>query len=441
MNEIKGVLRDTDMVDEKPSKRHPIALIKHMLPYPNFGRLLSIRLISQTADGLFQAGMATLVLFSPYHAGTPIEVALAFAVLLLPFTVVVPFVGPLLDRWNRRSILMVGNLTRAVIMGLLAVAVVIAPQTKIVFLGALIVLGVNRFILAALSAGLPHTLPERLLVVANSIIPTVGSIAALVGALIGLILSATLPAGPWQHVTSLILAALCCAAAGFTAATMATRSLGPTEIRKWNIVHILRQLADGVSHVVSRKTPALALGVMAAHRLIYGISMMMVLLISRNLLADPDNPKSGIVIFGTVMAMSFVGKALAIVVTPLAHRRMSSHDWIIVCLGMGAFSQILWMFSYRLPVMLIAFGVLGLGIQGAKIAVDTIVQRDTDDTYRGRAFSLYDMLFNAAFVGACVLAAAVLPITGWSPYVCCGCAIAYSMIAMIYRQMVLTSQQ
>lgn len=87
---------------------------------------------------------------------------------------------------------------------------------------------------------------------------------------------------------------------------------------------------------------------------------MMVLLISRNLLADPDNPKSGIVIFGTVMAMSFVGKALAIVVTPLAHRRMSSHDWIIVCLGMGAFSQILWMFSYRLPVMLIAFGVLGL---------------------------------------------------------------------------------
>lgn len=216
------------MIDEKPSKRHPIALIKHMLPYPNFGRLLSIRLISQTADGLFQAGMATLVLFSPYHAGTPIEVALAFAVLLLPFTVVVPFVGPLLDRWNRRSILMVGNLTRAVIMGLLAVAVVIAPQTKIVFLGALIVLGVNRFILAALSAGLPHTLPERLLVVANSIIPTVGSIAALVGALIGLILSATLPAGPWQHVTSLILAALCCAAAGFTAATMATRSLGPT---------------------------------------------------------------------------------------------------------------------------------------------------------------------------------------------------------------------
>lgn len=91
--------------------------------------------------------------------------------------------------------------------------------------------------------------------------------------------------------------------------------------------------------------------------------------------------------------------------------------------------------------MLIAFGVLGLGIQGAKIAVDTIVQRDTDDTYRGRAFSLYDMLFNAAFVGACVLAAAVLPITGWSPYVCCGCAIAYIMIAMIYRQMVLTSQQ
>ncbi len=44
--------------------------------YPVFRRLLAVRLISQTADGLFQAGLATLVLFSPYYAATPAEVAL-----------------------------------------------------------------------------------------------------------------------------------------------------------------------------------------------------------------------------------------------------------------------------------------------------------------------------------------------------------------------------
>lgn len=61
--------------------------------------------------------------------------------------------------------------------------------------------------------------------------------------------------------------------------------------------------------------------------------------------------------------------------------------------------------------------LLGLGVQGAKIAVDTIVQADTADVFRGRAFSLYDMMYNAAFVGAAVLAALVLPDTGWSAVV------------------------
>jgi MFS family permease len=72
-------------------------------------------------------------------------------------------------------------------------------------------------------------------------------------------------------------------------------------------------------------------------------------------------------------------------------------------------------------------------VQGAKIAVDTIVQRDTDDDYRGRAFSLYDMLYNAAFVGAAALAAAVLPDVGWSALVFAVLAVVYALTALAYR--------
>ena len=64
--------------------------------------------------------------------------------------------------------------------------------------------------------------------------------------------------------------------------------------------------------------------------------------------------------------------------------------------------------------VLVAAGFLGLAAQGAKIAVDTIVQRDTDDAFRGRAFALYDVLYNAAFVGAAALGAVTLPDTGYS---------------------------
>ena len=58
--------------------------------------------------------------------------------------------------------------------------------------------------------------------------------------------------------------------------------------------------------------------------------------------------------------------------------------------------------------------IFGIGVQGAKIAVDTIVQSDTADAYRGRAFSIYDVLFNVAECVAAGVAILVLPNIGWS---------------------------
>jgi hypothetical protein len=85
------------------------------------------------------------------------------------------------------------------------------------------------------------------------------------------------------------------------------------------------------------------------------------------------------------------------------------------------------------PAVLAGSFVLGLAAQGAKIAVDTIVQRDTADEFRGRAFALYDVLYNAAFVGAAALAAVALPDTGWSRGVFALLTVAYLVTALVYR--------
>ena len=53
--------------------------------------------------------------------------------------------------------------------------------------------------------------------------------------------------------------------------------------------------------------------------------------------------------------------------------------------------------------------MLGLAAQGVKICVDTILQREVDDGFRGRVFTVYDMVFNGVFVAAAALAAVVLP--------------------------------
>jgi hypothetical protein len=80
--------------------------------------------------------------------------------------------------------------------------------------------------------------------------------------------------------------------------------------------------------------------------------------------------------------------------------------------------------------MLAAAFVLGLTTQGAKIATDTIVQSSVDDGYRGRIFSVYDVLFNVAFVGAAAVAALMLPPDGRSAALVVTLASAYAAIAV-----------
>ncbi|HVE74875.1 MAG TPA: hypothetical protein VNA30_07320, partial [Mycobacteriales bacterium] len=67
----------------------------------------------QFADGLFQAALFSAVFFNPERATSAGQAATAFATLLLPYSLVGPFAGVLLDRWQRQPVLRNGNLLRA----------------------------------------------------------------------------------------------------------------------------------------------------------------------------------------------------------------------------------------------------------------------------------------------------------------------------------------
>jgi hypothetical protein len=78
----------------------------------------------------------------------------------------------------------------------------------------------------------------------------------------------------------------------------------------------------------------------------------------------------------------------------------------------------------------VAAFVLGLTTQGAKIATDTVVQSSVEDGFRGRTFSVYDVLFNVAFVAAAGVAALILPPDGRSPALVLGVAGIYGAVAV-----------
>ena len=407
----------------------------------DFRKLFAVRLVSQCGDGMFQIGLATLFFFAPERLTTATDVATAFAVLLLPFTVVGPFAGPLLDRWRRRQVLLGGNALRVVLTLVLATLMVTAGVGPAVYVLALVTLGVNRFLLAALSAALPRVVPREQLLIANTITPTLGAVAAVVGAGLGLVVGRALPDGGLQDGAVLAGAAVLFATASALTLRLGRDQLGPDQ-RSRDLAADLRatlgDLASGAQHLIVRRTPALGLGVMAAHRFLYGANFIVLILISRNLLSDPTDAAAGLATFGLLTSISFAGNGLGILLTPIAHQRLTPAAWIVVCLGIGAVSQGVLATTPSFGVVAVGAALLGLSVQGAKIAVDTIVQRDTDDAYRGRAFALYDVMYNAAFVGAAALVAlaatrGALPDEGWSRPFFLTLAVVYAAVAVAYR--------
>ncbi|WP_341359688.1 MFS transporter [Georgenia sp. M64] len=415
-----------------------LADLRSLAVHAGFRKLFAVRLVSQAGDGMFQIGLATLFFFSPQNMATASGVAAAFAVLLLPFTVVGPFAGPLLDRWRRRQVLLLGNALRVVLTLVLATLMATVGVGPPVYVLALVTLGVNRFLLSALSAGLPRVVPREQLLLANTLTPTLGAVSAVAGAVVGFVIGWLVPAGPVKDGVVLAVAAAVLAVAAALALRLGRDELGPEQrpgpAGLWRDVRTTAaDMVLGARYLLARRTPGLALGVMAAHRFLYGLNFIALLLMSRNLFADPADTSAGLAVFATLTGLSFLGNGLAIVLTPLAHERVRPSVWVTVCLGVAAVSQALLVTSAALGVVVAAAVLMGLGVQGAKIAVDTIVQRDTDDAFRGRAFALYDVLYNAAFVGAAALAAVALPDTGWSPGVFAVLTGVYVVVALGYR--------
>src|ERR1700676_58957 len=149
---------------------------------PEFGRLLAVRVASQFGDGLFQAGLAGAILFNPDRAADPWAVAASFAVLFLPYSLVGPFAGALLDRWDRRYVLVAANLGRLLLVAGVGLLLAVGAGDLPVLCGALMVNGFTRFVTSGLSAALPHVVPREQVVTMNSVATAIGAAATFCGA-------------------------------------------------------------------------------------------------------------------------------------------------------------------------------------------------------------------------------------------------------------------
>jgi len=408
-----------------------------------FKRFFVLRLLCQSGDGMFQAALATLFFFSAESQGSPGAIALALFAMLAPFTFVGPFVGVFVDRWPRRNIVVCTDSTRLALTVIIIAIILTWGITPAVYVLAMLALALNRFLLAALGAALPRVVESEQLLVANSILPTIGAAATGIGALVGVVLGLVLPEGNTRDAATLALAVVVFASSVAVVLGFRRDALGPDAgeaqaSAKLSVAGVLRELGVAVSKLRELRSPARALAVMAAMRLLYGMVFVASILVARNYFSGANaasgNAAHGLGSFAQIIAATAVGFALAIVVTPLVAERLGEHRWIQICLVVCAAAMAL--ITVRLvPItMLIAALLLGVGTQGAKIAFDTIIQQDTPDDFRGRAFVLYDLLFNTAFMLAGLLCAIFLPVSGVSTVMFVVIGMCFVVLTAAYRR-------
>lgn len=402
----------------------------------DFRRLYATRLISQASDGVFQVGLASWVFFSPERQTTAGKAAAAFAVLLLPYSIVGPFAGILLDRWRRRQVLVFANVVRAALIAVVAVLVATGLDGPVFYVTALAVLSINRFFLAGLSAALPHVVAARDLVMANSVSTTSGTIIAVAGGGVGYLLRLAYGSGDTGTALLVGTAGVAYLGSAAVAATMGRDLLGPDydperpQTRE-ALARVLRGLADGGRHVWERREAGTALAAIAGHRFFYGISTITALLLYRNYFY-PERVEAGLGGLALLFLASGVGFFTAALVTPTATARMRKQTWIVTLLVVACIIEVALGLPFREVPFVVAAFVLGIVSQGVKICVDTLVQENIDDAYRGRVFSFYDVLFNVSFVSAAAFAAAAVPENGKSYAVVVFIAFGYGLTALVY---------
>jgi MFS family permease len=371
-----------------------------------YRRLLAIRLTGQAGDGMLQSALATFVLFSPERQASATAIAAAFAILALPYSLIGPFTGVFLDRWHRQRVLLWGNLIRAASMG--PVIFYTAQGNSGLGLGVsvLIAIGINRFVLAGLSAAVPLTVPEPSLYTANAIAPTAGTMAAAVAAFLGVGLRQVLGGGDTGSVVVLCVTAGVFVVAGLLATRVGIAQFGPLPgEHAQSARQVLRGLSDGAAQLWQRTPARNAIAMVSAQRIAIGAGTIMAVLLLRLRINPPDQTDRALNELALMLAAAAGGALVAAVITPRLSRAIGPIRWTSLTFFLAGAIGWFGVAFATVESLILAGLLIGFAGQAAKVCGDTLVQEWIDEGNRGRVFALYDVAVNVALVSGVVFVA------------------------------------
>ena len=396
--------------------------------------LLRTRWTGQFTDGIFQSALASFVLFSPERQASALNAAVAFAVVLLPYSIVGPMVGTLLDRFSRQRAVLFSNLARAVTLLFIALLIFQGRTGVELTIFVLVAFGVNRLILAGLSAGLPLVAPKSSLIAANALAVTGGSVWVVLGGGMGLLIRrftdaiATADHADGYLVLSASIGYLC---AALFASLMKKSEIGPEphQIKKASLTEGFIEVREGFNFLRVHQDAARGIAATAIHRGGITALTLTAMLLERNTFNDPSNSDAGLAGLSIALSFAAVGFTIGALIAPIGVRWTGRHRWMRLSMSAAAVGTLILVIDRNQILLCAAAFTTGLFGQSVKVTNDALVQSKISDEYRGRVFAVYDVVVNGSIVIFSIISALILPQSGDSWLVPTLVAITYLLIA------------
>ena len=369
---------------------------------PDFRNLMIAQFLAQAGDGIVQTALAKFIVFGGQEgfdlegARNPQELLRIALFLFVPYTVLSPFLGVIIDRWDRRRLLFLANGFRALVVLIIGLVTIDRLPDAVLFLAFLLTLTSTRIVLATKAAAIPTTVGEDSLVDANAVSQLGGALFQLGGAGVAFIAATVMTPEPIAIAGALVYAA------GAVFGLM-IRSAGDTRTKLTfgqEVARVIANIAAGFREVGRTPKAGAAITTYFWLRLLWSFSIVSIGFVARDLLGDDD-----ILILALTGGAGAVGAVLGFVMAPRLVERTRTTGVLVLGTSSVAGGAILVFGAIEVDVALAVMTFfLGFGFFLAKITLDSMVQEALGDDFRGRAFSLYDIAYNLAWV----LAAAAL---------------------------------
>lgn len=405
------------------------ALILH----PRLRKLLAVRWSGQFTDGIFQSALASFILFSPERQASAMAAALGFAVVLTPYSVVGPLVGTILDRISRQRAIFIANVIRSIDLILIAILIFSGSTGVLLTFLILFAFGVNRLLLAGLSAGLPLMIDRPNLIKANALAVTGGSLSVVIGGGIGIAIRRMIDSLNSANHSDGIL--LLIAVLGYLLATFFTSRIERGELGP--LPHENRQ-PNGFAELAAafrflRGHHDALRGIIATSLQRGGLTALTIvgLLLERNTFNNPSDTEAGLAGVSRAIAFAGVGLVIGALIAPIGVERFGRHKWIRLMAASSAITPILLGLIQSEWMLFTAAFFVALSGQSMKVTNDALIQSKITDDFRGRTFALNDMSVNFAIVGCALLAASVIPDSGLTLLVPAAISVIYLFTALV----------